>query len=159
MNNQCLMILAAIVCGTTLSAHGSNCDPKEFLVLKAREKAMVVTEKQIAALPQHAITTSTSLTRKGTYRGPYASDVIALTRFAESHDIVVYTWDGGRIKIAVSDLDRYGVILAISLNDVKLRLDDLGPLSLVYPYDQHEELHSPKPWNKMAWQVCRIDIS
>ena len=72
--------------------------------------------------------------------------------------LTVYTWDHFKVDIPFSDLAKYGVILATSLDDKRLKLDDWGPMFVMYPYDDYKELRRPAGLNKMAWQVCRIDI-
>jgi hypothetical protein len=149
----------ALLC-THLVAHASSyCDPARFLTLKADQKSLGVTEAQLEALPQQAITTSTHWSKKGTYRGPYLADVVSLSGLDQPKKLAIYTWDNFKVEIPYSDLAQYGVILATSFDGKRLKLDDFGPMFVVYPYDQFREMRRPAGLNKMAWQVCRIDVS
>lgn len=153
------VMFAAAIAWTNFSANAFYCDPSEFLTLRADGKTLAVSDKQLAALPQHELTTSTYWNKKGTYRGPYLRDVVALTKRTRVRTLSIFTWDNFKVDIPYSDLSKYGVILATSFNGKRLRLDDWGPLFIMYPYDQYREIRRPAGLNKMAWQVCRIDVS
>lgn len=159
MTSSWHMMMAAAALISSFSTHAHNCDPLQFLALKVGSKTFSVTEDQLAALPQRVIHTSTIWARKGTYRGPYLSDVISLVDDRHVQKLTVYTWDNFKAVIPFTDLAKYGVILATSLNGKRLQKDDWGPMFIVYPYDDHKELRRPAGLSKMAWQVCRIEIS
>ena len=149
-----MTLAAALAIG--FSAHAHNCDPLVFLSLKVGSKTIAVTEAQLSALPQRVIVTSTNWAKKGSYKGPYLNDVVGLAGRGSVQKLTVYTWDHFKVDIPFSDLAKYGVILATSLDDKRLKLDDWGPMFVMYPYDDYKELRRPAGLNKMAWQVCRI---
>jgi hypothetical protein len=157
---RCAHISSAIVLASLCAlAQAHDCDPAEFLTLTNGDASLAVTEAELSALPQKIITTSTHWAKKGSYRGPLLSDVIALAKVPAPKKLTVYTWDNFNVDIPISDLAKYGVILATSLNNERLKLDDWGPTFIMYPYDDNKELHRPAGLRKMAWQVCRLAIS
>ena len=113
---------------------------------------------QLDQLPQQELRTSTHWSKVGTFRGPLLSNVVNLIKPTNPKFLNVDTWDNFKVRIPFEDLAGYKVLMATHLNGKRLKLDDLGPLFIVYPYDQRKELHRPSGLMKFAWQVCRIDI-
>jgi hypothetical protein len=59
----------------------------------------------------------------------------------------------------VLDAARYGVILAHTMNESRLKVNTFGPLFLIYPRDKYQqELKSPDAEAKFVWQVDRIVV-
>ena len=135
------------------------CVADAFLAIRHAGKTRNVTAEQLAALPQYSIKTSTPWASMGAYTGPYLRDVVALGGLPRVTKLTVYTWDNYTVEIPATDMTRYNIVLASSYNGQALGLDDWGPLFVMYPYDHYTELRRPAGVGKMAWQVCRIDIS
>lgn len=55
--------------------------------------------------------------------------------------------------IEASDFTDFPVLIATHMNDVKLRVRDKGPLWIVYPRDDYEELRTKDVDYKMVWQL------
>lgn len=62
------------------------------------------------------------------------------------------------MEIDISDFENYPVILATTMNGEKLRVRDKGPLWIIYPRDDFEELREQRIDNKMVWQLRRLII-
>lgn len=62
------------------------------------------------------------------------------------------------MEIDISDFENYPVMLATTLNGEKLRIRDKGPLWIIYPRDDFDELRSQKIDNKMVWQLRRLIV-
>ncbi len=156
-----LAIILGLSLGTSpVPARASKvCAPGNFLTLKAGQKTWNVSEEKLYRLAKNNIVTSTHWSNSGQYSGPLLSDVIKITGLSEApKKLTVYTWDNFRASLPYSDMNRYGVILATSMDGKRLKLSDWGPLYIVYPYDEYMELKTPAGLMKMVWQVCRIDI-
>jgi hypothetical protein len=112
-----------------------------------------LTEAQLLALPVHSITTSTAWTARSTFTGPSLADILKLVG-AHGSQIEVHTLDDYTEKIPVSDCDRYGVIVAYSMNGKRLKVSDFGPLFLIYPRDAFPtELSGAAADSKFVWQI------
>jgi hypothetical protein len=112
-----------------------------------------LTEAQLLALPVHSITTSTTWTARSTFTGPALADILKLVG-AHGSQIEVHTLDDYTETIPVSDCDRYGVIVAYSMNGKRLKVSDFGPLFLIYPRDAFPtELSGADADSKFVWQI------
>ncbi|WP_137955176.1 molybdopterin-dependent oxidoreductase [Burkholderia sp. 4M9327F10] len=116
-------------------------------------KVYHVTEAQLLALPVHSITTSTTWTPRSTFSGPLLADILKLVG-AHGSQIEVRTLDDYAETIPVSDCDRYGVIVAYSMNGKRLKVSDFGPLFIIYPRDAFPtELSGADADSKFVWQI------
>jgi hypothetical protein len=112
-----------------------------------------LTEAQLLALPVHSITTSTTWTARSTFTGPSLADILKLVG-AHGSQIEVQTLDDYTETIPVSDCDRYGVVVAYSMNGKRLKVSDFGPLFLIYPRDAYPtELSGAAAESKFVWQI------
>jgi hypothetical protein len=112
-----------------------------------------LTEAQLLALPTHSITTSTTWTARSTFTGPSLADILKLVG-AHGSQIEIHTLDDYTETIPVTDCDRYGVIVAYSMNGKRLKVSDFGPLFLMYPRDAYPtELSGAEADSKFVWQI------
>lgn len=116
------------------------------------------TEAQLLKLPLHAISTSTSWTPRSTFTGPLLSDVLK-TVGAYGKDVEIHTLDDYSCVVPISDADRYGVVLAYTMNGQRLKVSDFGPLFLIWPRDAYPlELAGPAADAKFAWQIVSLTV-
>ncbi len=115
-------------------------------------------EAQLLALPAHSITTSTTWTPKSTFTGPSLADILN-TAGAYGSVLEIHTLDDYTCVVPVADAERYGVIVAHSMNGKRLKVSDFGPLFLIYPRDAFpSELVGAAGDAKFAWQIKAIII-
>lgn len=116
------------------------------------------TEAQLLALPAHSITTATSWTARSTFTGPRLTDILK-TVGAYGSEVEIRTLDDYTYTIPVSDGDRYGVIVAYSMNGQRLKISDFGPLFLIYPRDAFPgELAGASADSKFVWQIKALIV-
>lgn len=60
--------------------------------------------------------------------------------------------------VPVKDFYDYDVILAMKLDGKKMRIRDKGPLFIIYPFDEHEELRNELYNNRSVWQIKAIRV-
>jgi hypothetical protein len=112
-----------------------------------------LTQAQLLALPVHSITTATTWTARSTFTGPSLADILKLVG-AHGSQIEIHTLDDYTETIPVADCERYGVIVAHSMNGKRLKVSDFGPLFLVYPRDAFPtELSGVAADSKFVWQI------
>ena len=63
-----------------------------------------------------------------------------------------------KVEIPVSDFRNYPVILASSMNGVRLKVRDKGPLWIIYPVDQYQELKNQETQFKWVWQLKELRV-
>lgn len=74
-----------------------------------------------------------------------------MLRFSAANDYYV--------EIPVSDFRDYDVILAMQADGVPLARREKGPLWLMYPISDHEELADPLYIHRLIWQVEKVEPS
>jgi len=86
-------------------------------------------EAELLALPTHSISTSTTWTPKSTFTGPLLADILK-TVGAYGQSLEFHTYDDYTYTVPIADSDRYGVVVAYSMNGKRLKVSDFGPLFL-----------------------------
>ncbi|MGF6963185.1 hypothetical protein OKW43_000190 [Paraburkholderia sp. WC7.3g] len=115
-------------------------------------------EAQLLALPVHTITTSTTWTPRSTFTGPKLADILKVVG-AHGTEIELRTFDDYTYTVPMADCERYGVIVAYSMNGQRLKLSDFGPLFLIYPRDAFpDELTGALGDSKFVWQIKALIV-
>lgn len=118
----------------------------------------VFTEAGLLALRQYTIKTSTAWTPVSEFSGPRLSDILDKAGAKGSH-VEIHCFDDYSYTIPIAELKRYEPILAHSRNGKRLRVNDFGPLFLVYPRDQYpDELRTPTAEAKFIWQIRELVV-
>lgn len=60
--------------------------------------------------------------------------------------------------IPVTDADKFDPILAYKLNGDYMRIEDKGPLFVIYPFDDHPKLNAEIYHSRSVWQARTIVI-
>lgn len=92
-----------------------------------------------------------------TYRGPLVRDVIDQLALGNAEVLRFKAANDYFVDIPTSDFRKYDVILAMEADGVRLSRRDKGPLWLMYPISDHEELRDPHYIHRLIWQVVRIE--
>jgi hypothetical protein len=117
-----------------------------------------ISEAELLKLPAHTIVTSTRWTPKSTFTGPLFSDVLKLVG-ATGRTVEFVTLDDYTVSMPASNAERYGAILAYSMNGKRLEVRDFGPLFLVYPRDTYpSELTGAAADARFVWQVKALNL-
>ena len=112
----------------------------------------------LEALPQYSVTTNNPWT-KGlhTYRGFSAVDLLAALN-ANGETLEVTALNKYMTKVPVSDFVEHGAIFATHRDGVPMSIRNLGPIMLIYPFDQDESLKSEVYFGRSIWQIRHIKI-
>lgn len=62
------------------------------------------------------------------------------------------------VDIPMSDIERFDVIIAHSMDGEPLSLQDKGPLWIVYPRDAHTELQDIRYDYRWVWQLNALEV-
>lgn len=112
----------------------------------------------LATLPQHSITTHNPWT-KGlhTYQGFSVLDLFP--NLKNSGTIFQVTaLNEYMTEIPLSDFSENGAIFATHIDGKPMSVRNLGPIMVIYPFDDHEELKSEMFYGRSIWQVDRIKV-
>lgn len=114
--------------------------------------------RELLAMSGRRIVTSTIWTPRQVFEGPALSSVLEHVG-ARGRQLRLDAWDDYRVTIPWDDMERYGVILAHSADERRLRPERFGPLWLIYPRDQvGAELEGPAAQARFIWQVRGIEV-
>lgn len=90
------------------------------------------------------------------FSGPLARDVIdMLPELPE--EVLMTAINDYAITVPVSDFYDYDVILALSQDGTRLSRRDKGPIWLIYPTGDFEELQDRIHNDRLIWQLIRIE--
>lgn len=77
---------------------------------------------------------------------------------ADGESVAAIALNDYMIDIPLSDFDRYEVLLALKMNGEYMRVRDKGPIWIVYPYDQHDEVNEPGMRERAVWQLRELIV-
>ena len=165
MHRRCLLALAALPLAAPLSASALD-TPDGPVVLTVtgqvrepnRGAAAVFDMAMLAQLPQASFSTHTpwyAQARK--FSGPLLRDVLAAAGSRGSL-LRVFALNDYRVDIPFDDAQRYDLLLARLLDDKPMPVREKGPLFIIYPFDQHEELRNALYFSRCAWQLKAIEV-
>lgn len=117
--------------------------------------------KMLAALPQHKLTTTMAWVSKKErphdYVGFSAMDLLKLVD--GSGDVLrIRALNQYVIDIPISDFEKYGAIFAIKKDGKDISIRNLGPIMVLYPFDDNEELRNEVYYWRAIWQVSSIKV-
>ncbi|SAL22659.1 oxidoreductase, molybdopterin binding [Caballeronia sordidicola] len=153
---RCILLLLALACAP-LMAHAApltlEVEGKIGRTNDPDHTVYRISEAEFMKLPIHTITTSTRWTPKSTFSGPRLADILQLVD-AHAEWVELRTLDDYAYTVRVSEAERYGAILAYSMNGTRLKVSNFGPLFLIYPRDAYpRELTGSVADAKFVWQI------
>ncbi len=91
------------------------------------------------------------------FEGVLLSDVLKRVS-AKGTVITAYALDGYAVEIPIKDAMDYPVLLAMSWNGKEMTVRNKGPLWVIYPVDQYDELKDEQYSARSIWQLGRLVI-
>jgi len=132
---------------TVTGKHGFNTDEEAALTFGT-----------IRELPSFSFTTKTPWTEgEDNWEGVRLSVLLAHLG-TSSTQFRAWADDGYEATFKGVDIEKYPVILAYKKNGEYLSLRDLGPLWIMFPFDDHSELDELPIYEISVWQLSRIEI-
>jgi hypothetical protein len=124
-----------------------------------QQGALQLSIKQLKALPQKTIHTSTHWTEGLIeFEGPLLRDVIALAK-GTGRSIKAIASNEYLIEIPFADFETYNVILALEQDGKALTMRTKGPIWIIYPWSDHKVLDDGKYYSRSIWQLRVLDIN
>jgi hypothetical protein len=112
----------------------------------------------LEALGTTKLKTSTAWTTgEAEFEGVLARDLLDAVG-AEGTLVVATALNDYVASIPLRELYDYPVLLALKMNGEYLEIRDKGPIWIVYPRDQFEELRSSMIDRKWVWQLSELEI-
>lgn len=154
-----LRTLLLSFCFASLSAFASaEVGDKIILTVtgKPTTNEVQLSDAMLAKLPQKSMTVQTPwYPTPQTFEGPLLRDVLKLAGI-KSGQIRLVALNDYTITIPVSDAFEYDVIVARLLNGKTMSVREKGPLFVVYPFHNHEELRKTDYYRRCSWQLRSI---
>lgn len=112
----------------------------------------------LQAIGRHTTHTSTPW-HEGSmmFEGPLMRDVLAEVG-AQGERLIAIALNDYEADIPVVDAVEYDVILATHANELPMSVREHGPTFVIYPFDDHPELHQEVIYSRSAWQVNRLIV-
>ncbi len=137
-----------------------------FLTLENVENSTVIelSEDDLHALDQHEVLTENDFVDgMASFVGPLARDIVALLieedgELDASKLVTLTAVNDYSVEVPIEDFIEYDVIFALTQNGEKLSRRDKGPIWLVYPMSEHDELQTPLHNDRMIWQLVRVTL-
>ena len=91
------------------------------------------------------------------FTGPLLRTVLAAAG-AQGAALRAITLNDYRVDIPFDDALRIDVVLARLLDDKPMPVRDMGPLFIIYPFDQQPQLRNAVYYSRCAWQLKGIEV-
>lgn len=91
------------------------------------------------------------------FTGPLLRTVLAAAG-AQGAALRVIALNDYRVDIPFDDALRIDVVLARLLDDKPMPVRDMGPLFIIYPFDQQPQLRNAVYYSRCAWQLKGIEV-
>jgi hypothetical protein len=144
----------------SIATHASE-TPKSTIILTV--SGAINTERQakfdmamLQTLPQYSITTHNPWA-KGihTYQGFSATDLLERLG-SQSTLLQVTALNDYMTEIPISDFVENGAIFATHQDGKPMSIRNLGPIMVIYPFDERKELKSELFYGRSIWQIHHI---
>jgi len=113
--------------------------------------------EMLESLPKHSVTTQNPWTQGlHTYTGFSASDLLDQLG-NQGTQLKVIALNQYVANIPLADFTKRGAIFATHKDGKVMSIRDLGPIMVVYPFDDDESLKTETFYGRSIWQVERID--
>lgn len=152
-----LVIAALLVTSMTPLAARAD-DAVLILSGKVPNGQVTLTRDEIAKLPQRELTEQpTSFPEPLKFKGPLLADVLTLAG-ATGGDITLSAADDYKVDITADDMKKFGPILAIEKDGVRMAPDDFGPFFVMWPFKEKPEIDIEAYQAKAIWSVVKIEV-
>lgn len=137
--------------------------PKGRVILTVTEDQKNATDypfdmAMLQGLPHYSVTTHNPWTKgKHTYRGFSAADLVAHLGLSGNW-LQVTALNHYMTEIPLSDFIENGAIFATHLDGKPMKVRNLGPIMVIYPFDDRPELKSERFYGRSIWQIKRIKL-
>ena len=152
--------LSALVMLTVFSATAVQANEDVVLTLLDATTGVVVelSEADLLLLEQTVVITENEFVDgEAEFSGPLARDVIALLGNPEIVTVRLVAANEYAVEVPVSDFIEYDVIFALFQDEQRFSSRDKGPMWVIYPMSDHEELQDRVYNDRLIWQMVRVD--
>lgn len=92
------------------------------------------------------------------YSGPLAREVVKGAGGDANSTIILTAANDYEITVPAKDFFEYDVVLATRINGETLSPRGKGPIWLMYPISNHDELRDSTVNSKLIWQLVKMEV-
>lgn len=124
-----------------------------------RGNLAVFDDDMLRALPSTSLETTTVVTDGvGRFDGFLMRDLLNHVG-AKGETVTAIALNDYVIEIPMEDFSRFDVLVATSMDGKPLLPSNKGPFWIVYPRDDHRELHDIRYDYRWVWQLIRLEVN
>lgn len=158
------MTRRALLAIAVLTPLVAQAQARPLLVVEGPAGQTVLDEAAFAALPQQDLTTHTAWTEgPHVFKGVLLREVLAAAGYDQAalsgHELQLQALNDYVVSVEAEDAFTYDNLVARSMDGTDLERSDKGPLWLVYPRDDHDELKDQRFDHRWAWHLAKIIIA
>ncbi len=139
-------------------AAGAGVTQEQILTVATAGTAATYTHDDLLALPQHRVTTTTSVTDGVVTFDGFLIRALFDDDLPDDATVVATARNDYQVEIPATDFARYDVIGALSMDGETFSLRDKGPIWIVYPRDDHPELQDIRYDTRWVWQLVSLQV-
>ena len=123
-------------------------------------KSLNFSFNDLADIGDHTIKSSNKYVKPPSeYTRPLVRDILSKAGVdSKATTAIISASDGYVVKIPLEDFKKWDVVMAHTVNGVRLTRKTSGPLWNAYPVDKHQELQNDQTYAKMVWNLTKIKI-
>lgn len=132
---------------------------EDLLTVTVGEISEALTFDDLLAMPQvKVITKNDYVDEKVEFSGPLLRDLLLSYNIGPEDVLTLRAINDFSVKIPASDAFQYNVILALFSDGETMSVRDKGPIWLIYPMDDHEELRDDRYNSRIIWQLTSLTV-
>lgn len=132
---------------------------QDVLTITSGTDVATLSFEDLLALPQSTVITKNDYVDVRTeFTGPSLLDILVEHGISKDETLIMRAINDFSVEIPASDAFDYNVILALFSNGEQMSVRDKGPIWLIYPMDDHEELRDDRYNSRIIWQLRSIVV-
>ncbi len=118
-----------------------------------------LTEDDLLAMEQFTVLTENEFVDGlAEFTGPLARDVIEFLNASDIGMLKLTAVNDYAVEVPMSDILEYDVIFAMAQNGTRFSVRDKGPIWVIYPMTENEELQDRVYNDRLIWQLVKVDV-
>jgi hypothetical protein len=131
---------------------------KGDIAVKNSDGSAIFDRAMLESLGTRKLQTSTPWTDgRPVFEGVLMRDVMKRVG-ADGETLTVVALNDYKITLPTADFEKYPVLLAFKMDGEILKVRDKGPLWIIYPQDEYDELRDKSVHRKWAWQIKEFNV-
>jgi len=131
----------------------------EILTVNTDSGSTTLSFDELSALPQTTVVTANDYTDgQVEFTGPSLKSILEANGVGPDATLIMSAINDFSVKIPAADAYKYNVILAMLSNGEPMSIRDKGPIWVIYPMDDHDELKDDLYNSRLVWQLKSISV-